>query len=104
METAPQRQVNHAALNYLNLWARTDAEHLRRLFVTNRDDKDRVSAVHAIASKYRVARGFSRHRRLTGTKIDPVKNHQFWKEVLRLVTSAPMGDSAAVEELAIALG
>jgi hypothetical protein len=104
MKKASQRHVNHAALNYLNLWAQTDAEHLERFLETNARHEDRVAAVHAIASKYRVARGFSKYKRLSGTRIDPDKNHAFWEEVLLLITAAPEDDCTAVEELAAALG
>jgi hypothetical protein len=108
MSSEQQRQLNQAALAYLNLWARTDLRLISGLS-GERNQHARISTLHDLAKKYRVARGFSTEKqRDKAGRLDETAVRAFWGKVLRHVEetagSGTRDNRLVVEQLAKKLG
>jgi hypothetical protein len=96
-----QREINHAALAYLNLWFRTDRHHMRTL-----SDPLTGEALRKVAAKYMVARGISM-KDAQGNAIPEKERDRRWNQAATLVSRArrlAKGDAAVVRKLATQLG
>lgn len=96
-----QREINHAALAYLNQWYRTDRRHM-----LGESDRLTGEALRKVAAKYMVARGISM-KDARGKDLPKPERERRWNDAARLVTKARRlrrSDVAIVSKLSEQLG
>lgn len=96
-----QREINHAALEYLNQWFRTDRHHMRET-----SEPITGEALRKLAAKYMVSRGFSM-KDAKGRTISEQEQALRWDQAAGFVRKArglAKGDAAVVLKLATQLG
>ena len=77
-----QREINHAALTYLDLWAAMDRDLLDGF--QSAEPAERAATLYRLAVKYRVARGISA-RDDDGEKLEKAARNERWAEIVEIV-------------------